>query len=149
MTGAGAGRATSGSSVSSVAVSRHLVRSALGVTTIGVDAQSVEEIDDVDGVGRLDLAHLYDLTEILRLPRPESWTARRVLVVKVDGRLVGLVVGEIARVEAVPVESLKPLPVFLAAIGARTGIRQVSIDAEGIGFVLDITAVAALLRRST
>ena len=134
---------------SSIAPARHLVRSSLGGTIIGVDARSVEEIDDVVGARRLEAEHLHDLAVILGLTQPENQDARRVLILKVNGRSVGLIVGEIAHVEAVPVEMLRPLPTFLAFIGARTGIRQVSIEPDGVGFVLDINALAALLGRLT
>jgi len=127
----------------------HLVKSVLSGVVVGVDVLRVVAIVDAEAPGEAG-AHTHDLASLLGLRGPGATppgdAPRRALVVATGGRMLRLVIGELVRVEAMAPNALRPVPAFVAELAERAGISSVFLSGEGIGYVVDVDKLAAVLR---
>ncbi len=85
---------------------------------------------------------LMDLRKRLHLPAAETNSETRMIVVKNDGRPVGLLVDSVSEVLRLPRESLEAAPDMVSAIDARY-VRCVAKLDDRILILLDVTQLLA------
>ncbi len=85
---------------------------------------------------------LMDLRNRLHLPAAETNSETRMIVVKNDGRPVGLLVDSVSEVLRLPRESLEAAPDMVSAIDARY-VRCVAKLDDRILILLDVTQLLA------
>ncbi len=127
----------------------------IGKELFGVDIASVKEIvrvpeivkvpdtpDFVEGVINLrgKIVSVVDLKKRFRLGQVDRSKTSRVLVVEMNGRVIGLLVDAASEVLRLPADSIEPPPDMISGIGIEyiTGVGKVG---ERIIILLDIKKV--------
>jgi purine-binding chemotaxis protein CheW len=125
----------------------------LGDETYGIDILKVQEIRQIDRVTRVpkvarhvrgvlnlrgEIVPIVDLALLFGFPQPLSLMDASVIVLKVDGRLVGLAVSSVSDVIGLADEEILPAPELgdraianaISGIGSRDGSSLLLLDVD-------------------